>query len=182
MSAKHVFKLSSDEARRPLPGKVLIVQDPMESLTHVLLKLFAYVLFYDGRLQLQARLPTGHIPFEPDLILLDYELRPKLWIECGECGLNKLNKLAVKAPEAALWIVKRSPAEAGKLLQQMDREELRRGRYGIVGLDEAMLREVEGLVGGRDALHWFSGSVEAGQMQFEFNGLWFDAPLTVLRW
>jgi uncharacterized protein YaeQ len=182
MSAKHVFKLSSDEARRPLPGKVLLVQHETENLTHVLLKLFGYVLFYDERLQIEARLPTDHIPFEPDLILLDYELRPKLWIECGECSLNKLNKLAVKAPEAELWIVKRSPGEAQRLRQQMEHEQMRRGRYGIVGLDEAMLHEIEGLVAGRDALHWFGGSLERGQMQLEFNGLWFDAPLTVLRW
>lgn len=182
MSAKHVFKLSSDEARRPLPGKVLLAQDETESLVHVLLKLFAYVLFHDERLQIEARLPTDHIPYEPDLVLLDYELRPKLWIECGECSLAKLHKLAVKAPEAAIWIVKRSPAEARRLLQQMEREGLRRGRYGLVGLDEAMLAEVAGMVNGRDALHWFGGSLEAGQMQFEFNGLWFDAPLTVLRW
>ncbi|MFN0066736.1 MAG: YaeQ family protein [Limisphaerales bacterium] len=182
MSARHVFKLSSDEARRALPGKVLIAQDETESLTHVLLKLLAYVLFYDERLQIEARLPTDHIPFEPDLILLDYELRPKLWIECGECSLNKLHKLAVKAPEAEIWVVKRSPAEAQKLLQQMERDEFRRGRYGLVGLDEAMLQEIVGLVGGRDTLHWFGGSIEAGQIQLEFNGLWFDSPLTVLRW
>jgi uncharacterized protein YaeQ len=182
MSAKHVFKLSSDEARRPLPGKVLLVQKENENLAHILLKLFGYVLFFDERLQIEGRLPMDSIAYEPDLLLLDYELRPKLWVECGECSLNKLDKLAVKANEAALWIVKRSPAEAEKLRQQMRKEGLRQDRYGILALDEAMMGEVEGLVTGRDALHWYGGSLESGQMQFDFNGLWFEAPLTVLRW
>jgi uncharacterized protein YaeQ len=182
MNAKHVFKLSSDEARRPLPGKVLLVQKDTESLTHVLLKLFGYVLFYDPRLQIEGRLPMDSIAYEPDLLLLDYELRPKLWVECGECSLNKLDKLAVKAHEAALWVIRRSPADAERLRQQMRRGGLRENRYGLLALDEAMLAEVAGLVSGRDALHWYGGGLEAGQMQFDFNGLWFEAPLTVLRW
>jgi uncharacterized protein YaeQ len=173
--------LKSGERRRPLPNKIIVGQKENEGVKHVLLKFMAYVLFFRERLQIEPRLPDDSIPFEPDVIQLDYSLRPSLWIECGECGVGKLHKLAVKAPDAEIWIVKRSPAEAQNLYRAMEKEQLRRDRYGIVGLDAAMFEEMCGLLAPRNALTWFGGEFDPPQIQFEFNGLWFDAAFTVLR-
>jgi uncharacterized protein YaeQ len=146
-----------------------------------MLKLLAYVLFYRERLQLDVNLHMDSIPYVPDLVQLDYELRPKLWVECGECGVTKLHKLAVKVPEAEIWIVKPSLAEAELLIRDMAKAELRRDRYHLLGLDADMYSELSALLKPRNELLWVGGGFDTLQMQFDFNGLWFDAPFHVLH-
>ncbi len=181
MSAKYNFQLRSEERRRPLPGKIVIGQDDTETTTHVLLKLLGYLLFFRERLQIEARLDDDNIPFAPDLVQLNYELRPALWIECGECGVAKLDKLAVKAPDAEIWVLKPSVPDAEHLLQLMARHALRRNRYQVLGLDGDMFNELTGLLQTRNEVFWVRGHFDPPQMQFEFNGLWFDAPFRVWR-
>ena len=142
MSAKYNFSFQSHEARRPLPAKLIIAQHETETIVHVGLKLLAFLWFARDRLQVEVNLHDDNIPFLPDLVQLDYEMRPALWVECGECSLSKLNKLAVKVPDAEIWIVKKSPADAEQLLRAMEREDLRRDRYRIVALDAAGFEEV----------------------------------------
>jgi hypothetical protein len=104
-----------------------------------------------------------------------------LWVECGECSINKLDKLAVKCPEAELWVVRRSFKSAEELKVQMAKHDLRKGRYGIVGLDAEMFDEIEGMVHGRNEVMWLEGDFVEKKMQFDFNGLWFDTEFTVLN-
>ncbi len=182
MNARYVFNLASLERRRALPSKILLVQRETETLTHILLKLFGYVLFHRERVQLETRLDDHYLQYTPDVVQLDYQGGIALWVECGECSLEKLDRLAVKAPYAEIWSVKPSPEAAAELLRQMERQKLRRGRYGIVGLDHAMLTEVSTLVAARNDLHWHLGSFDPPRMQFEFNGLWFDVEFDLARY
>lgn len=181
MAGKYSFDLKSEERRRALPSKIIVGQKENENVTHVLLKFMAYVLFHRERLQIEPRLTDDNIPFEPDVIQLDYSLHPALWVECGECSVSKLHKLAVKMPDAELWIVKRSLAEAENLHRAMAKEELRRNRYGLIGLDAAMFDEMCAMMAPRNQLTWFSGEFDPPQIQFEFNGLWFDTTFDILR-
>ena len=181
MSAKYSFHLESRDCRRDLPRKIIIGRQETETLAHVTLKFLAYLLFFRERLQIETNLHNDSIPFVPDIVQLDYELRPKLWIECGECGVNKLHKLAVKVPEAEIWIVKRSPAAAQHLFDAMAKEELRRDRYHLLGLDAAMVDEFCSLLLPRNELLWVSGEFDPPNLQFDFNGLWFDAAFSVIR-
>jgi len=98
MSGKFSFSITSEDRKRDLPGKVIIGCNETETVTHVLLKFFGFLLFHRERLQIEARLHMDSIPFVPDLVQLDYELRPVFWVECGECAVTKLHKLAVKVP------------------------------------------------------------------------------------
>jgi uncharacterized protein YaeQ len=181
MGAKYTFRFESHDGKRPLPAKILVAQDETETIAHVVLKVFAFVLFFRERLQIEGDTHNDNIPFRPDLIQLDYEMRPRLWIECGECGVNKLDKLAVKVPEAALWVVKRSRGAADHLLAAMAKNELRRNRYRLLAFDAAMFDEVCGMVGERNEIVWHGARFETGTMQFEFNGLWFDSGFEVLE-
>jgi uncharacterized protein YaeQ len=181
MSTKYSFTMRSEDRRRSLPHKLIVGQRPTETPKHVLLKLFAYVLFHHDRLQLETELHDDNIPFVPDLAQLDYELRPVLWVECGECSVAKLDKLAVKVPEADIWIVKSAPAEAEPLWEAMRKAELRRNRYRLLALDPGMFAEMQTLLTPRNALFWVRGEFDPPSMQFDFNGLWFDAPFTVLE-
>lgn len=181
MSSKFNFSLRSEDPSRKLPTKVIIGRQETETVVHVTLKLIGFILFYRDRLQIETRLPNSMISFVPDLVQLDYELRPKLWVECGECSVTKLDKLAVKAPEADLWVIKKSVAAAEELLHGMAKEGLRRNRYGIIALDGEIFAEMCGLVTGRNELLWVSGGMETGEAHFDFNALWFEMPMTVFR-
>jgi uncharacterized protein YaeQ len=181
VSAKFGFTFTSEEARRPLPPKLILAQNETEKVTHVALKLMAFLLFARERLQVETRLPDDSIPFVPDLVQLDYTLRPALWVECGECSVAKLHKLAVKAPEAEIWVLKKSPGEAEHLRHAMEREELRRERYGIIAFAPETLEEICRELQPRNELTWFGGGFEPPQMRFELNGLWFEIEFTLLK-
>jgi hypothetical protein len=181
MSGKYSFHLQSRDRRRDLPPKLIVGQRDNESNRHVLLKLFGYLLFYRPRLHVEANLHDDNIPFEPDLVELDYHLRPALWVECGECGITKLSKLAAKVPGAEVWILKRSFVEAQHLLYELGKAGLRRGRYNLIGLDEAMFEEVCSLLRPRNTVLWVAGGFDPPYIQFDFNGLWFEAPFEVHR-
>jgi hypothetical protein len=183
MSAKFSFHLRSEDPRRDLPRKIIIGHQTTDPTAPVVLKLLAFVLLYRERIQIGARLDPDAIPFLPDLIQLDYELRPTLWVECGECSVGKLDRLAIKVPEAEIWVVRRSVEEASQLVAAMAKGKLRRKRYRLIGLDAGMFEEMHGLLRERNELFWVRAEFEnPSEMRFDFNGLWFDAPFAVLEY
>lgn len=181
MPAKFSFTLRSEDRQRPLPERLVVGRRETETRREVLLKFLAYALLFRERLQLGGDLHDDNIPFVPDVVQLDYELRPVMWIECGECNVTKLDKLAVKVPEAEIWIARSSPAEAEALWEAMRHAGLRRGRYKLLAWDKAMFEELLELLAPRNTLLWVRGEFLPAEVQFDFNGLWFDAPFTVLE-
>lgn len=179
MNGKFSFNLTSDDPHRQFPSKIIIGQAETETLIHVGLKLLGYLLFYRDRLQLETRLPDQTIPFVPDLVQLDYELRPRLWVECGECSISKLHKLAVKAPDAEIWIIKRSYGAAEDTLRGMAKGELRNDRYKVIGVEGTTFEEMCDLIHDRNTLYWWKAAFEPGEMYFDLNGLWFELPFRV---
>jgi uncharacterized protein YaeQ len=188
LAAKYTFQFVSDDRRRPLPHKLLLALQPNESNRHIALKLLGWLLFWRERMQVETEVPDDSIPFVPDVCVLGYDLRPQLWLECGDCGTAKLHKVSVKCQEAEIWCLKRSPAEAEGLLQQMAKDELRRGRFGVIAFDPPFFDEVAGLLRERNTLHWFRGGlggepgIDEPTLQFELNGLWFDTTFRVWRY
>ena len=182
MANKFTFQLTSDDRRRPFPHKIIVGQGVNESVRHVALKFLGWVLFYRERLRIETDVQNDAIPFVPDLVELGYDMRPLLWVECGDCSTAKLHKIAVKCPEAQVWALKRSPEEADALAKAMAKDELRRDRYGVIGFDPEMFDEVCGLIRERNTFHWFRGDFDPAEMQFELNGLWFDATFAVFRY
>ena len=181
MNTKYSFRFESRENRRQLPSKLIIARNEPETAAHVVLKVLAFLLFHRDRLQMETNLHIEHISFVPDLIQLDYTLRPALWVECGDCSVTKLDKLAVKVPEAEIWIVKKSLVEAQQLLKAMERGGLRKNRYGLIAFDSDLFNEITGLLENRNEILWYVGSFEPGLMQFDFNSLWFELTFETLR-
>ena len=181
MSGKYSFTITEDQGKPDARRKIIIGRQETETIGQVVAKILGYMLFFRDRLQIQTNLHMDSIPFVPDLVQLDYELRPVFWVECSDCGVNKLNKLAVKIPAAEIWIVRESQAAAEELSHQMKKADLRRNRYGILGLNHEMFLEVCALVKPRNEILWVSSTFEPPAMQFDFNGLWFDVDFTVLR-
>ena len=63
----------------------------------------------------------------------------------------------------------------------MAKGELRRDRYGLIGLDPEMFEEMCALLAARNEVFWLGCEFDPPRVQLDFNGLWFDAPFTVLR-
>lgn len=181
MAGRFTFQLSSADPRLGLPYKVLFGQRETETPSHVLLKLLGFLLFFRDRLQIEPRLPDDNIPFEPDLVELDYTLRPVLWVECGECSVAKLDKLAVKAPEAELWVLKRCYGELENLRQLMVRHELRRNRYHLLGFEAEGFRELLEAMRPRNEVFWAGQQPEPPEVHLDFNGLWYELPCRVVH-
>ena len=181
MSGKYSFTLQSEDPRRVLPRKLIIGCHGTETTRHVLLKLFGYLLFHRNRLLMEPRLNDDNIPFRPDLVELDYQLRPVLWVECGECSVQKLDKLAVKVPEAEIWVIKRAPGEVEELMHGMRKGRLREDRYNLLALDPALFDEARDRLGTRNEILWVNGDVNPPVMQFDLNGLWFDMECRAFR-
>lgn len=181
LAAKFTFQCTSEDRRRPLPHKILFGLGLNETGRHIVLKFLAWVLFYRERLTIETDVQNDAIPFVPDLCQLGYDMRPMLWVECGECSVGKLHKLAVKCPEAELWVVKRSPADVEQLLRSMAKEDLRRNRYGLISFDPDVVDELIGLLQERNTFHLFRADFEERQLQFEFNQLWFETTFEVAR-
>lgn len=194
MSSKYSFALRSEDRRRPLPEKLIIGRQDLESPWQVTLKMLAFCFFFRDRLQIDPDLKNDNIPFVPDLAQLDYSLNPVLWIECGECGVNKLNKLAVKVPEAEIWVVRKSLTDAHELLRAMGRDELRRNRYNLLAFDQTAFEEMSASMASRNQMTWYKTTVEVQpewqknvapdnepELQFDFNGLWFQMPFHLLK-
>ena len=181
VSSKYNFYLREEGGRYGLPGRITLAQEPAETSTHIVLKLLSFLLFRRERLQIETALNNDDIPFVPNIAQLDYQMRPVLWVECGECSVAKLDKLAVKVPEAEIWVVKRSCPDVEELLRGMQKHELRRQRYQIIGMEPAVVDEIAGLLRPRNELYWLHSDFEPPEMQFDFNGLWFDTTFTVFR-
>lgn len=181
LSAKFTFRLTSNLRNHPLPAKILIAQQPVEPLDHVLLKLLAFVVFQRDRLQLQPRLHDDNVPYVPDLLQLDFTLRPVLWVDCGDVSVARLDKLAVKTPWAEIWAVTRSRQHLDVLAGEMTRLNLRRNRYRLLAFDGGMFEEMLRLLNERNELALYGASLETGELQLDFNGLWFEGTMAVER-
>ncbi len=181
VSAKINVRLVSAIANHPLPPKILLAQDPVEPLAHVLLKLLACVFFQRERLQIEPRLHDDNIPFIPDLIQLDYQMQPAFWIECGETPAVRLDKLAVKAPQAEIWVVVRSAEELETLTGEMSRVGLRRNRYRMMGFEAEVFDELLGLLSTRNSLTLYRLDFQEQRFQLDFNDVWFEGTLDLRR-
>jgi hypothetical protein len=174
MSSKYSFTLQSGEPRSILPRKLIIGCQDTETTRHVLLKALGFLLFHRERLLMEPRLDDDNIPFRPDLVELDYQMRVRLWVECGECSVQKLDKLAVRVPESELWVIKRSKHEVEELMEGMRKGRLREDRYNLLALDHNVFDEVRGHLGTRNELFWVRGDLDPPLLQFDMNGLWYE--------
>ena len=95
MPGEYIFELVGGQ-------RVIFSSPPGESTWHVALKLLAFLL-YRRRAPLVER-SVGQ-RFKPDLVVLR-DGRVRLWIDCGETSLRKLDRVVAGNPGARIVIVK----------------------------------------------------------------------------
>ena len=179
MQTKYSFQLKSEDKTRDFPHKALLTESEQQPAGQLLLKLLGYLLFFRERIQIDTRLPNSTFNFAPDIAALDYQLHPVLLIECGDCDTKKLNKLAIKAPEAEIWVLRSNEAEALDLLKRMKKDDLRTGRYKILAFEEEGFREMHELLSPKNEVMWVSVDWDLCSIQLDFNEVWFDLEFQV---
>jgi len=176
------FQLESQTTRVPLPHKILMGKSDNEGINVIVLRLLGYLMFFGEHMLIDTHLHDHNIPFVPDLVRMNYEGHPEFWAECGDCNAKKLNRLAVKVPEAEIWVLRRSPEEAEKIHRSIPKAKLRKGRYHVIGFQPAMIDHLEELLTSRNEIFWMPAEFEPPQIQLDFNGHWIDETFTLLHY
>jgi hypothetical protein len=177
MSRRYRFDLASDDPQRVLPDKIMVGMKPSETENHILLKAFGFVLFYRDRMEIEQRVHRDDILYVPDLVQFNFMLDVAFWGECGDCAVDKLDRLAVKVPSAEIWIIKKSWLEAEELLRAMKKAGLRKNRYHITAFRGEDFEELKSLLQMKNSIYLCSVDWDMKTVQMDFNGLWFDLPV-----
>jgi uncharacterized protein YaeQ len=104
MIEKFTFDLQSPKLRE----KLILVKNDLERREHIVLKLLAYLLFYEPGLKIEQGIDMH---YKPDLVVPgDYGV-PSLWIDCGQIAVRKVESLAMKLKTTRLVILKETKRE-----------------------------------------------------------------------
>jgi uncharacterized protein YaeQ len=104
--------------------KIVLELRDGESMQHIVLKILAMALFHDPKLLIEPTMDDED-RFKPDLLIRSDDGRPATWIECGQCRVQKLDKVTFKHYDARFFVVKRYEREAREMLERC-RGEVRR--------------------------------------------------------
>lgn len=108
------FNIISSSEKRLL----ILRKTPNESLNHIILKLLAYLSFFDDDLQIETD-TSQH--YKPDLVKFDKEQVWKAikWIECGTIDPKKLLKISRHNRQAEICIFKSNKESALSLKNKL---------------------------------------------------------------
>lgn len=99
-------------------AKILLVAKPEEKLDHLAMKLAACAMFLPLSPIVE---PSSDHPslygfdIRPDVMALDEGGGIKLWLECGEVSINKLDKVVRRLPETRVIVLKSMMRQAQQL-------------------------------------------------------------------
>lgn len=97
--------------------RLIVARGAQETFDNLALRLAACALFWplEPQLEISPKHPAlATVEFRPDFIALDEAGDVKLWGECGNTSMNKLDKLTRKYPGARLVVLKSDPREGAK--------------------------------------------------------------------
>ena len=115
MIEKFTFELHAPKIKSE---KIILVKDIFELRNHVVLKLLAYLIFYDPRLKVEI---SADMHYKPDLMIPGDHGIPELWIDCGQVALRKAESLTGKLKTTRIIFVKETLRELAtfkKLLEK----------------------------------------------------------------
>ena len=111
-------------ATKTMKRKMVLVKNDCELRTHIVLKLLAFVLYYDPRLQIEMDLGMH---YKPDLSIPGDHGIPEMWIDCGQVAPKKVESLSTKLKNTRLCVVKENQRDMDvfrKLIEKkLDRPE-----------------------------------------------------------
>ncbi len=98
---------------------MIVVKDITESHAHVVMKLLAFLLYYDPRLVIEK---SVDMHYKPDLVIPGDHGVPELWIDCGKIALKKVDTLSRKLKTSRLVIIKENKREMESFRKLIDKK------------------------------------------------------------
>lgn len=115
MIEKFTFDLQAPGVRE----KLILVKEDLELREHVVMKMLAYLIFYDPRLKIEF---SVDMHYKPDLVIPGEHGVPELWIDCGQVALKKVESLAQKLKTTRLIVVKPTKRELDSFRKVVDKK------------------------------------------------------------
>jgi len=183
MNRRFRFDIENRDPTRPgLPEVAHIGARSTETETHVALKFLGFLLFYEPGLEIEQKIQDPSNPYTPDLVAREADGTITFWGECGHCNARKLTRLAVKAPEARIGVLKKSVAEARSALSELHKLNAKKDRYEILAFEKAAFHRLLESIQPRNTCVWFGASIEPPQLKFHLNAADFTQSLFLERY
>jgi uncharacterized protein YaeQ len=132
-----------------------------EGMAHIVLKLLGMILFHAPDLLVEPTMDDDD-RYKPDLLLRSEDYRPRLWVECGQCRVQKLDKITFRHYDARVVMLKRTAREARDILERCRGTVRRLEAIEFIGFDSGFVDCIARAITGRnDVIAIISG----GRMQ-----------------
>lgn len=111
---KKEFSTSGDVKK-----KLILVKNDLESRAHVVMKLLAFMIYFEPRLQVET---SAGMHYKPDLMIAGDHGVPELWIDCGKIALRKVDSLSGKLRASRVILVKETKRELETFRQLIEKK------------------------------------------------------------
>jgi hypothetical protein len=115
-------------------SKLLLVPRPEEKMDHLAMKLAGFVMFMPMRPIVDPASDHPSLTWldvKPDVMALTDAGDIRLWLECGEVSINKIDKVARRLPQTRVVVIKAQMHQARQLRERLNDEVRQGGRVEI---------------------------------------------------
>lgn len=160
-----------------LEETLIVAQHPSETAEHVTLRVLAWCLLNDERLELGPGLCDGDAA---DLWAHDLTGRLTTWVECGTADADKLRKVLLHQPGASAHAVLCDARRRDDLLAGIAtwKKPPRAGELVVWTLDPSL---VSALAATEDRRRSWTVTIVGGHAYIETAGAQLEAPIETLR-
>lgn len=137
MIEKFTFEVCAPKI--PPKTRLILVKELSELRNHVVMKLLSYLIFYTPELKVEA---SADMHYKPDLMIPGEHGVPKLWIDCGQVALKKIDALATKLKNTRVIFVKESKRELDVFKKMVDKKIDKGERLEFLSFDAGFISQV----------------------------------------
>lgn len=120
--------------------RLILARGPQETFENLALRIAACALFWplEPQLEISPKHPAlASVEFRPDFIALDEAGDVKMWGECGNTSMNKLQKLTKKFPGARIVVLKADAREGAKQREDLEHDVERHAKVEVLSFQAA---------------------------------------------
>lgn len=146
---------------------IILRKTASESISHILLKLIAYLLFFGDNLCIETE---AHQHYKPDLVQFDPEKTWKVakWVDCGTIDVRKLLKVGVHNKTADIIVLKSSEEGTRVLKEKVDKKLKQASHIRYLIFKKEELNKLELLLKNRNEIAILNES--ASKLILQLNG------------
>lgn len=134
------IELRIDDDPRPVSHKLVMAGWNGEMGWHLALKLLGFLLFFEDNPQIETGIGWH---YKPDLVALDARGEVRLWVDCGNIAVRKIDRVATKVGrDGRFFILKRHMSETRIFLRSLQGKVRRKERLTVIAFDDGFVDEL----------------------------------------